>query len=1126
MKKPNFPYPENPPPWLEQWPVRQDIDRQFSLGVRNTAKMVGQRENIRRLEWTDTTLELILGTQRPVWSFDGETWRRSCTCGYPDAACVHCWLAAFLFEQVCRAEGWETGGKAGLEKSGAPPKKSAETPPRENSGWRQKEHGGNSQPDLFSSPVQYSSNIVYEDQPVYRRLEVEADFHYQPGRVAIRFYSVEDEHRRLMKMQEIQRLGSRFQQGCVMREQWPEEDREFLKWLYQEYRNKTRRHSFPYSYPYYYGYMQSMQKPEEFPELRLSIEQNLNILKIFESRFAKWQELWRHVPGRFIERDSQKPLGAEAETCSLHFEVYAENGMIRVAALVMLPDGTRYHFHEIFKMLSEGKKKVIIDGRILDFTPPVSWKILTDFFSRKSPGIPLGKVEEYLPTLIQNRFDLLEGEILQKKKETESPVEVSARADGGDVLLSFRMGEAFLHPGVKVPTGGLRELKDGRLALTIYESPVLSSVQEEISRLPLIRVGDSDSYRLRGQMENVSRFLQFWHHLPAAVKKDYSSELAPLLAPDFPLQPMLTFARSKVFIDLRLSWRSGDASLEDSEVSAAIGRSPPVARSKAGYWLTFDAERVKNIRRIISESGFGRGSRLRLFWPDTRKLLLNLQTKEVEYQIASRDRKLHEEIINQPEPQELPLPPRLEPVMRGYQKEGFEFLSDRLRYRIGAILADDMGLGKTLQMLALLQAVLDERRRDTESSRRSEKPLALVVCPASVSSVWLDECAKFAPDINCAVFSGPPERRQGVLQQGNWDLLVANYALVRNDIRLLENIHFEIVILDEAQQIKNPEALVSQAVKRLRSDQRLALTGTPLENRLLDMWSIMDFLNPEYLESREKFLKAGESAERAARLGRQVAPLMLRRTKDMVARELPERIDEVIRVEMSESQREFYDQLLEETREQARNTNTAVEMLALLTRLRQACCHPLLIRDRKHQVEESAKHDALVEMLEELLAEGHSILVFSQFVRMLKLIEADLTAKGLPAWMITGSTPVEKRSEIVRDFNQSEDAGIFLLSLKAAGTGLTLTKADYVFIFDPWWNPAVENQAIDRTHRIGQTKSVVAYRLVAADTIEDKVLAMQKHKSELFENLVADTESEASVPLGKMSADELRTLLE
>jgi SNF2 family DNA or RNA helicase len=348
-----------------------------------------------------------------------------------------------------------------------------------------------------------------------------------------------------------------------------------------------------------------------------------------------------------------------------------------------------------------------------------------------------------------------------------------------------------------------------------------------------------------------------------------------------------------------------------------------------------------------------------------------------------------------------------------------------------------------------------------------------------------------------------------------YDLIVTNYALLRRDLEALQKFSFSAVILDEAQFIKNPAAQVTQSVKQLQSAQRLALTGTPLENRLLDLWSITDFVQPGYLGSQDHFHqtyepRVEENAEITQRIARRrlsskLRPLLLRRLKQQVAKDLPDRIEERRDCELGDTQRKLYLAELRRSREQVMQTvaekglnKSKIHVLAALTRLRQICCHPHLVSSDSP----SGKTETLFELLEPLLAQGQKVLLFSQFVQMLKLLEAECNLRQIPTHVLTGET--KDRQSVVQKFQDDPSAAVFLLSLRAAGTGLNLTTASYVVLYDPWWNPAVEAQAIDRSHRIGQTRTVNAYRLIAPGTVEEKIWELQQRKAQTIADVLGE----------------------
>ena len=472
----------------------------------------------------------------------------------------------------------------------------------------------------------------------------------------------------------------------------------------------------------------------------------------------------------------------------------------------------------------------------------------------------------------------------------------------------------------------------------------------------------------------------------------------------------------------------------------------------------------------------------------------------------------------------------LESTLRPYQKEGVYWLRFLEECGFCGILADEMGLGKTLQTLTWLSLP-----RCREDARRVP---ALIVCPTSLVENWRREAARFVPAMRTLVLSGP-DRARRFAQVPDADLVITSYALIRRDADFHADCRYAAVVLDEAQAIKNHRTQNAQAVKRLRADTRLVLSGTPIENGVADLWSIMDFLMPRYLGPYEDFQVAyedpiaagGAAAEAAqARLRARLHPFLLRRVKKDVAADLPDKIRSVTYCALSPDQRREYDAIRAEVREKMRGLvrekgfeKSRFEVLALLMRLRQICCDLRLLKDRVPKPGEapSAKLDALMDLLDEAVAGGHRLLVFSQFTSMLKLIAARLEQDGIPYCYLDGAT--KDRLGQCAKFNQTPSIPLFLISLKAGGTGLNLTGADTVVHFDPWWNPAAEEQATDRAHRIGQKKTVQAIKLIAQDTIEEKVLDLQRKKQALIEATVNASDASIASTLTMQEIEDLLT---
>ncbi len=455
--------------------------------------------------------------------------------------------------------------------------------------------------------------------------------------------------------------------------------------------------------------------------------------------------------------------------------------------------------------------------------------------------------------------------------------------------------------------------------------------------------------------------------------------------------------------------------------------------------------------------------------------------------------------------------------LREYQKEGVGWMKFLRQFGFGGCLADDMGLGKTVQVLADVQ---------TRKISKKTKGPTLVVAPRSVVHNWITEAKRFAPKLKIVDYS-LADRSDHLDSIPKSDLVVTTYGIIRRDITHLREIDFRCVVLDEAQAIKNEKSQTARACLLLQATERLALSGTPIENRIEELWSIFEFLNPGMLGSVKKFAElSGDDPETRAKLGRALAPFIMRRTKEEVATDLPEKSELILECDLGPKQRKLYDELrrhyrasLDKTIETLGFQKSKFQVLEALLRLRQAACHPGLI-DEKRSDEAAAKLDLLMDRLEEVVAEGHKALVFSQFTKHLALVRKRLEAANLDFEYLDGAT--RKRGEKIDRFQTDPNCCVFLISLKAGGTGLNLTAADYVFILDPWWNPAAEAQAIDRTHRIGQTRQVFAYRLIARDTIEEKIVAMQDEKRELARSILDGT----TKTLKDLTASDLSFLLE
>jgi SNF2 family DNA or RNA helicase len=448
----------------------------------------------------------------------------------------------------------------------------------------------------------------------------------------------------------------------------------------------------------------------------------------------------------------------------------------------------------------------------------------------------------------------------------------------------------------------------------------------------------------------------------------------------------------------------------------------------------------------------------------------------------------------------------------------------------GGCLADDMGLGKTLQTLTLIQQVInDEKKRhcgpvnsvydkqltifDASDAAEIKAKPSLIIVPSTLVHNWINEAGKFAPSLKIGCYGGQNRRPFRYYYDHN-DIIITSYGLIRNDLDALKCYDFLYVILDESQVIKNPHSKTYKAVISLNASHKIVLTGTPIENSLTDLWAQMNFLNPGLLGNFEFFrnqfvtpIEKDNDEKQSRILQTLIRPFVLRRTKSEVARELPALTQQVIYCDMSESQLTFYETekskarnlILDNIQQQGIERSSFV-ILQSLTKLRQAANHPVLI-DTGY-IEDSGKHDVIIDNIRNLVAEGHKALVFSSFVKHLELYTTYCDNEGMPYALLTGEVPQQHREPIIKKFQDDPNVHLFFISIKAGGYGLNLTSADYVFILDPWWNPAVEEQAMSRAHRMGQKKNVFVYRFITKDTLEEKIHLLQDKKSQLAESFI------------------------
>lgn len=597
--------------------------------------------------------------------------------------------------------------------------------------------------------------------------------------------------------------------------------------------------------------------------------------------------------------------------------------------------------------------------------------------------------------------------------------------------------------------------------------------------------------------------IRFWSEGVAALPKDWElfvpEELIGAKMRSTPIAMKARVSSGVDWLNVNISWGTEGVTVDREEIQRCLREGKKYVRLSDNSYAVLDADRVQSLidREVEILAAAGKQGKLPLSQAGrVQELLEQADSKTV----ATATKALFKKLASVDEIKKTRKPRGLKTTLRPYQEQGLSWLRFIHDIGSGGVLADDMGLGKTIQTIALLLSL--HAGKDTGPVR------ALIVAPTSVVTNWQREIERFGPALKVALWHGAGRKEQEE-QLGDAHVVITSYALLRRDLELLKSLKLDYTILDEAQAIKNAQSATAHAAKELNTRHRLALTGTPIENRLSEIWSIFDFVSPGLLGTLQKFeeryarpIDQGDSKQ-AARLRAVIHPFILRRTKLEVAKDLPEKLEFNKIVDMAPEQRAIYLQVLREVRAQVMGevervglAKSQLHILAGLTKLRQAACDPRLLGLPKELGDEhSGKLAALRELVDEVEAGGHKVLIFSQFVSMLKLIAAALEQDKIRYEYLDGST-TDRPTRIDR-FQSDPTIPVFLISLKAGGSGLNLTAADTVIHFDPWWNPAVEEQATDRAHRIGQDKVVSVYRLVAAGTIEEKILQLKQKKKDL-----------------------------
>jgi hypothetical protein len=653
-------------------------------------------------------------------------------------------------------------------------------------------------------------------------------------------------------------------------------------------------------------------------------------------------------------------------------------------------------------------------------------------------------------------------------------------------------------------------------SIVLYDRKAAAQIPVLLSSLNL----KSDSWTGRLALRVTKKFPEVFSEwlktVPPQITVQLAGELASFASADVSGSVKLDVKETEIdWFDLRVVLDVTDTTLSQEEIRLLLNAKGNYVRLNGKGWrrLQFDLTEDENDRlarlglnpRELSDEP-QRLHALQLADDAAKKFMPEQQVAQIQRRAAELKARVAPA-----------LPSAITAELRPYQLEGFHFLAYLSTNRFGGILADDMGLGKTLQTLAWLVWLREESRK-TATAEPAEIAPSLVVCPKSVMDNWQAEAQRFTPGLRVKGW-GPGELSQFPSKLADADLHVINYNQLRTVGENLVSVRWLTLILDEGQYIKNPSSQTALVARAMRAEHRLVLSGTPIENRLMDLWSLMAFAMPGVLGSRAQFGRSydakGDPFARK-RLSSRVRPFLLRRTKTQVAKDLPDRTEEDLFCEIEGEQKALYRAELKRAQQMLLRIQTQKELaqqhfhfLTSLLRLRQICCHPRLINGNSPEM--GAKTEALLEQLEPLMEEGQKVLVFSQFVELLQLLKPPIEERGWPIFYLAGET--ENRGDLVKRFQAAEGPAVFLISLKAGGFGLNLTAASYVILFDPWWNPAVENQAIDRTHRIGQVNKVIAYRLLIKNSIEEKIRALQKQKNALAQDILGEERFAQSLTL-------------
>lgn len=866
-------------------------------------------------------------------------------------------------------------------------------------------------------------------------------------------------------------------------------------------------------------------------EIEIDLLRNLQIYKcsfsrkgkfftIYKDKFIKFMMLLHNLQNRIFIRETGDPLIFSDEEFRVNFQIKKigkQNYLLKVSN------------HEQISAVFIGKityilKKNIIFSIKLPFSENITRAVFDSGYELEdSDLVYLASVVARQMGLIKCYLDFEENITIPKIFNNTPLIKFSLHKEEEKIIVT---GKLKYSESVEIPMSLIRypvellKYDYGEDFAWFYIPPQIKyEIEEFVKRFPAAldnKLEDNSQLIFKGKDNIAVLKMVFFEYSDPAWEVQLTEELKKEFVYKVHLRPVIkaTSAAKIDWFEYNVEYSYKDITFTHGELKKFFRSKEKFLRLDDGRLLYFDnKDAYLTMESVLKKSEKLTENNYKLSYYN---LPFIYQLSSINQGITTRGDsfldEMYDSIIKRRMTPGCEVPSALNAVMRSYQKAGFHWLFMLSRYHFGGILADDMGLGKTIQSISILSNMKNDFK-------------ALIICPKTLLFNWAAEIDKFNRNLKYILYEGNQKERSAILENFNVNILFASYSIIQNDIDKLSEINFDYIILDEAQHIKNALAMRTKAIKKLKGRNKIALSGTPIENNPTELWSIFDFLMPGYLPSLKNFKKEYMNKKQDM-LKNLVSPFILRRKKKDVLIELPDKQEQIVYCPVHKIQEKMYLQVLEDVKSKFLNSDQPLEknylhILAALTRLRQICNHPSLVDDNLVKKDElSGKMELLRELIIDAVEGNKKILIFSQFVKMLQLIKNMLQKEKITFEYMDGST--KNRQQVIDNFNNNNNIRTFLISLKTGGYGLNLTAADTVIIVDPWWNPMGENQAIDRAHRIGQTKKVLIYKVITKNTIEEKILSLQESKKEMFEFIIDDGQN----IIKNLNTEELRKLLE